>query len=139
MTAMEELSGGFLDNLGMTVTHADGDGMVATITVGPGMHQPYGIVHGGVYCSIVETLGSVGGAMWWGNRGNVVGVSNNTNFIRAVRSGTLEARATPIQRGRSQQLWSVDISDEQGRLVATGQVRLANLASAAGLGQSKEG
>lgn len=53
---------------------------------------------------------------------------DNTNFLRAVREGVLTARATPIHRGRTQQLWTVDITDEQDRLVAKGELRLANLA-----------
>jgi uncharacterized protein (TIGR00369 family) len=56
----------------------------------------------------------------------VVGTSNHTDFLRPVREGTLTATATPVQRGRSQQLWDVAITDEEDRLVATGRVRLAN-------------
>jgi 1,4-dihydroxy-2-naphthoyl-CoA hydrolase len=115
--------------LGFTMTRADGDEVVGRLEIGPQHHQPYGIVHGGVYCSVVETTASVGGAMWFGDRGNVVGVSNHTNFLRAVRSGVLSVRATPVQRGRTQQLWTVEVRDEQDRLVAKGDVRLANLAS----------
>ncbi|MFN2540521.1 MAG: PaaI family thioesterase, partial [Mycobacteriales bacterium] len=90
--------------------------------------QPYGILHGGVLCSVVESVGSVSGAAWYD--GPVVGTSNHTNFLRATREGTLTARSTPIHRGRSQQLWEIDITDEQGRLVAKGQLRLANLDNA---------
>ena len=57
----------------------------------------------------------------------MVGVSNQTDFYRAVTEGTLTAVATPVHRGRSQQVWRVDITDESGRLVAQGQVRLQNL------------
>ena len=93
------------------------------------MLQPYGLLHGGVLCSIVETLGSVGGAVWFGDRGHVVGTSNHTNFLRAVREGdVLTAVATPVHRGRTQQLWTVDVRDEQDRLVAKGELRVANLA-----------
>jgi uncharacterized protein (TIGR00369 family) len=89
--------------------------------------QPFGIVHGGVYCTAVETAGSIGAATWLGERGTVVGVSNHTDFLRAVTSGRLRAVGTPIHRGRSQQLWLVEITDEQQRLVARGQLRLQNL------------
>jgi len=90
--------------------------------------QPYGIVHGGVYCAAVETAASFGGAAWYGDRGHVVGVSNQTDFLRAVRAGELTATATPIHRGRTQQLWLVEITDGDGRLAARGQVRLQNVA-----------
>lgn len=114
--------------LGVEITSATGDEVRATVTVRPELLQPHGLLHGGVLCSVVETVGSVAGAAWFGDRGNVVGTANHTNFLRAVREGTLTAVATPIHRGRSQQLWSVDIRDEQERLVAKGELRVANLA-----------
>jgi 1,4-dihydroxy-2-naphthoyl-CoA hydrolase len=95
--------------------------------VTPALHQPYGIVHGGVHCAAVETAASVGAALWFGDRGTVVGVSNHTDFLRGVRDGELTATATPIHRGGMQQLWLVEVTDEQGRAVARGQVRLQNL------------
>jgi uncharacterized protein (TIGR00369 family) len=88
-------------------------------------------VHGGVYCAVVESAASIGAAMWLGDRGKVVGVSNHTDFLRSVSTGRMTATATPIHRGRSQQLWQVEITDEQQRLVARGQVRLQNLSDPA--------
>jgi uncharacterized protein (TIGR00369 family) len=120
-------AGNFQELLGLEVVEASGDRVVCTCRVRPDMHQPYGILHGGVYCSIVESAASLAGALWLGSEGNVVGVVNTTNFIRATREGTLTATATPLQRGRTQQLWQVEILDEEGRLAAHGQVRLANL------------
>jgi 1,4-dihydroxy-2-naphthoyl-CoA hydrolase len=58
-----------------------------------------------------------------------VGVSNHTNFLKSVRDGErVVATATPVHRGRSQQLWQIEMRDEQDRLVARGEVRLQNLA-----------
>ena len=111
--------------LGLTYKEITKDGVTATFEVTPQLQQPYGILHGGVLCSVVESVGSVSGATWFD--GAVVGTSNHTNFIKATRSGILTARSTPIHRGRTQQLWEVDITDEQGRLIAKGQLRLANL------------
>ncbi|MBV9293574.1 MAG: PaaI family thioesterase [Frankiales bacterium] len=128
-------SGRFQDVLGIELVEATADRVVYTCPVAEHLLQPYGIVHGGVYCSIVETAASVAGAIWFGDRGHVVGVSNNTNFIRAHREGTLTATATPLQRGRTQQLWQVEIVDGQQRLIAHGQVRLANIQNADNLGQ----
>ena len=121
--------------LGFRLTRAEADEVVGSFTIGPQHSQPYGIVHGGVYCSVIETAASVGGAVWFGERGNVVGVSNHTNFLRATREGVLTVRATPVQRGRTQQLWTVEVRDEADRLVAKGDVRLANLATADVIGQ----
>ena len=130
-----ESAGNFQDALGIKLVEASADRVVFTCLIRPVLHQPYGIVHGGVYCTIVETAASVAAAIWLGDQGNVVGVSNSTNFIRATREGTLTATATPLQRGRTQQLWQVAIVDDDERLVAHGQVRLANIRNADQLGQ----
>jgi 1,4-dihydroxy-2-naphthoyl-CoA hydrolase len=129
-------TGNFQELLGIELTEASGDRVVFTCEIQPHLHQPYGIVHGGVYCSMVETAASVAAAIWLGDEGNVVGVANTTNFIRATREGTLTATATPLQRGRTQQLWQVEIVDDDQRLVAHGQVRLANIRDADRLAKS---
>ncbi len=122
--------GGFAEDVGMELVEADGDHVVLDLKITPRLHQPYGIVHGGIHCALVETAASIGAAVWLGGDGKVVGVSNQTDFLRAVSEGTLRTTATPIHRGRLQQLWAVDITDESGRLVAKGQVRLQNLRGA---------
>ncbi len=122
-----DMLGPFATWLGLTLTSADGDEVTATWTAEPRHHQPHGIVHGGVHCSVVETLASIGGALWFGDRGRVVGVSNSTDFYRAVSGGELTSVATPLHRGRSQQVWVVQTHDRTGRLVSRGQVRLQNL------------
>jgi uncharacterized protein (TIGR00369 family) len=119
--------GAFVRHLGVEFGEVSADSVTATWTANPDLHQPYGIVHGGVHCSVIETLASVGAATWMGDRGQVVGVNNNTDFYRAVREGTLTSTATPIHRGRSQQVWVVETHDSDGRLAARGQVRLQNL------------
>ena len=124
---VEQTAGPFIDHLGLRVTELSGDQVRAEWTAGERHHQPYGIVHGGVHCSVVETLASVGAATWLGERGQVVGVNNNTDFYRAVREGELTSTATPLHRGRSQQVWLVETVDAEGRTVARGQVRLQNL------------
>ena len=120
---------GFDRLLGLEITSAGPDEVRATLPVTPALHQPHGLLHGGVLCTVVETLGSVGGAAWYGDRGHVVGTTNTTHLLRSVREGVLHALATPVHRGRSSQLWSVEVRDEQERLVARGDLRLANLAA----------
>jgi len=122
-----DFTGDFVRHLGVEMTEVTGDRVVAHWEAAPKHHQPYGIVHGGVHCSVVETLASVGAAMWLGDRGKVVGVNNNTDFYRGVSDGLLSSTATPVHRGRSQQVWIVETLDADGRLVARGQVRLQNL------------
>ena len=127
-------AGGFNEAIGMEFEAVGPDEVVIRLSIGPHLHQPYGIVHGGVWCSVVETAASIGASFWFGDRGNVVGVSNHTDFVRAVREGEVVARATPIHRGRTAQLWLVEIHDDADRLIARGQVRLQNLESAKDLG-----
>ena len=93
-----------------------------------------GVAVTSVHASVVETAASIAGAAWLGDRGQVVGVNNSTDFLRAVREGTLRAVAEPVHRGRLQQLWVVEIRDETDRLVARGQVRLQNILDAGQLG-----
>ena len=119
---------GFDGTIGLSYDKAEGDEVLARFSVTPALLQPYGIVHGGVYCSVVESTASVGGARWFGDRGNVVGVSNHTNFFKAVGEGEMRVRATPVQQGRTQQLWTVEVRTDEGTLIAKGDVRLANLA-----------
>ena len=122
-----ETTGQFADWLGIELVETTGDRVVATWSAEPKLHQPYGIVHGGVHCSVVETLASIGAAFWIGEKGKVVGVNNNTDFYRAVSEGTLSSTAVPLHRGRSQQVWVVETHTEDGKLASRGQVRLQNL------------
>ena len=120
----------FDDELGLRFTELSPDGARAELEVKPKLLQPLGLVHGGVYCSMIESLASVAAYTWLnasGDGGNVVGVNNNTDFLRSINSGTVYARAEPIHRGRRQQLWLVTITDDNDRVVARGQVRLQNL------------
>ncbi len=118
---------GFSRLLGMRFDEMTADRVVLRWDVTPDLLQPAGILHGGVHAAAVETAASVGGGLWLGERGRVVGVANQTDFLRAVTEGTLTATASPIHRGRSQQLWQVEICDAADRVVARGQVRLQNL------------
>ena len=122
-----DITGPFVAHLGLEFTEVSGDSVVATWSAAPKLHQPYGIVHGGVHCSVVETLASVGAAYWMGEQGKVVGVNNNTDFYRAVSEGTLTSTATPLHRGRSQQVWLVETLTADGKVASRGQVRLQNL------------
>ncbi len=118
---------GFNALLGMRFDRVEPDGVSISMDVRPDLLQPYGIVHGGVWCSVVETAASVAAARWFGDRGRVVGVSNHTDFLRAIGGGSVTATASPIHRGRLQQLWLVEIRDDSERLIARGEVRIQNL------------
>lgn len=123
----EIVNQGLAEALGFVFDELGPDRAVLSFTVGAQHLQPYGIVHGGVYCAAVETAASIPAALWFGERGTVVGVANHTNFLRAIRAGRVVATATPVHRGRSQQLWQIEMRDDEDRLVARGEVRLQNL------------
>ena len=120
----------YVGHTGIELTDASEDHAEGRLEINENHHQPYGVVHGGVYCTMIETLASTGAALWAMGRGiaGAVGVSNKTDFLRATSEGVLLGRATPIHRGRTQQLWQVDIvREDDGKLVAQGQVRLQNV------------
>jgi 1,4-dihydroxy-2-naphthoyl-CoA hydrolase len=114
---------GFDETLGLRFVRISYDEIVGELDVGPALLQPYGLVHGGVYSAMVESLASVGAALNLRPLGmHTVGLDNHTSFLRAVRSGTLCGRARPLARGRRTQVWEVDVTQE-GQLVASGRVR----------------
>jgi uncharacterized protein (TIGR00369 family) len=98
------------------------------LELGPTHHQPFGLVHGGVYATVVESAASIGATAKAAEVGMAaVGVNNNTSFLRSMREGRVEVRADAVHQGRTQQLWRVQITDDAGRLVAVGDVRLQNV------------
>jgi uncharacterized protein (TIGR00369 family) len=113
----------------LVYTEVTPDGSKAELEVKPTLLQPMGIVHGGVFCSVIESMASISAYVWLAEHGGggVVGVNNNTDFLRATTSGTLYGVSEPLHRGRRQQLWLVTIRDQRDRVVARGQVRLQNL------------
>jgi 1,4-dihydroxy-2-naphthoyl-CoA hydrolase len=128
----------FDELIGIRNVEISPDRCVSVTEVRPELHQPFGIVHGGVYATIIESLASIGANAWLGISSGLcaVGVSNHTDFLRSARGGRLRAEATPIQRGQTFQLWSVTVTDGDGRLCAHGKVRLANLPKLAAPGSS---
>jgi uncharacterized protein (TIGR00369 family) len=121
--------GPFAAFLGIEVTEASGDEVRARWTVTEALLQPYGLLHGGAHCGVVETLASLAASLWLGADGRVVGTTNSTDFYRAARSGDqLVSVARPLHRGRSRQVWRVETYDSQDRLVSAGQVAIQNLA-----------
>jgi len=113
-------------HLGLQIVSVDEQGVRATLEAGPKHQQPMGILHGGAWCSIVETAASYGAGFLAMSRGatGVVGISNQTDFLRSHSEGTLEVTARPLHAGRRQHLWEVLIHrPSDGALVARGQVR----------------
>lgn len=120
----------YVSHTGIELTEATPDRARGRLEINENHHQPYGVVHGGVYCTLAETIASTGAAVWAMEQGmaGAVGLSNTTDFLRATSDGVLIAEATPIHRGRTGQLWEVTMTRESdGKLVAHSQVRLHNV------------
>lgn len=113
--------------LGIEYVEVTADRVILRLPVDDRLLQPYGLVHGGVYASLAESAASIGAAIALSKEGGAVGLSNHTDFLHAVRGGELTATATPMDVGRSTQLWLVDIVDEEARLAASSRVRMYNL------------
>ncbi len=119
----------FVDAAGLVVDEASGQKVVAHIDVGPSHHTPWGIVHGGVYATAVESAASIGACLAVEDRELIaVGLTNTTHFLRSIAAGRVRVEAVPLNQGRTQQLWRVDITDGSERLIAHGEVRLQNVA-----------
>lgn len=115
----DELQG--LDaTLGIRYTHVASGKVTAELPVAQHLLQPVGLVNGGVYCALAESVGSLAGMVMAG--GPVVGVNNNTDFISSVRAGVISAEATPLQTGRRTQLWQI-LMTHRGELVARTTLR----------------
>jgi 1,4-dihydroxy-2-naphthoyl-CoA hydrolase len=103
--------------------------VVGSIAADERHHQPWGVIHGGLYTTAIESFATTGAFEAVRENGmKAVGVANVTDFLRPHQSGRLAVVATPIQQGRTQQLWQVEIRrPEDQKLVARGQVRLQNV------------
>jgi uncharacterized protein (TIGR00369 family) len=98
----------------------------ARLPVLPRVCQPMGIVHGGVYAAIAESLASMGTADGVIALGKVpLGMSNNTSFLRPVGDGQVHARAEAFHRGRTSWVWDVEMRNDDGKLCATSRVTIA--------------
>ncbi|WP_138759421.1 PaaI family thioesterase [Modestobacter altitudinis] len=118
----------FVAATGLELTEVTGTRVAGSIDLGPTHHTPWGVVHGGVYCTVVESAASIGASTAVAERGQFsVGVSNQTDFLRPMTAGRLDVVAEPVQQGKTLQLWLVTLTREDGKLVARGQVRLQNV------------
>ena len=119
----------FMAATGLELDEVTGTRVAGHIEVGPQHHTPWGVVHGGVYCTVVESAASVGASTAVADRGQFsVGVNNSTDFLRPMTTGRLDVVAEPVQQGKTLQLWLVTLTrTEDGKAVARGQVRLQNV------------
>ena len=113
-------------HLGFEIIEVKEDSARARVPVTNRTLQPYGLVHGGVYAALAESLASMATAAAVWEDGNIaVGLSNATSFVRPATAGTVHAAAVRRHRGRTTWIWDVDMTDDQGRLCATTRVTMA--------------
>jgi uncharacterized protein (TIGR00369 family) len=112
--------------LGFELLEADGDRCRARFAVERRVQQPFGLVHGGAYAALAESMASWATVIAVAPRGNIaVGQSNSTTFLRPVTEGTVHAEGKPRHRGRTTWVWDVEFTDDGGRVCALSRVTLA--------------
>ncbi len=109
------------DKLGIRITDYDPDRLVATMPVA-GNEQPFGLLHGGATCALMETIGSWAGALHAGPDKQVVGIELNASYLRGATSGVVTAVCTPVRRGRTLATVLIQVTDDEGRPTASGRL-----------------
>ena len=117
---------GLAAGLGIEVLELTRERVVATMPVDERTRQPFGLLHGGASIALAETVASLGAVTHVDpERFSAVGLEINGNHLRAKTEGLVRATATPIHVGRSTQVWSIEIADEEGRLVCLSRCTMA--------------
>ncbi|MEZ4629859.1 MAG: hotdog fold thioesterase [Deinococcales bacterium] len=115
-----------LGTLDMKFEMVTADKVVISMPVGPKVHQPYGLLHGGASVALAETVASVGAiANLEEGKQSAVGQEINANHLRPVKEGTITATGTPIYRGKRSQVWHIEIKDEAERLICISRCTMA--------------
>jgi 1,4-dihydroxy-2-naphthoyl-CoA hydrolase len=111
--------GTILEALGVRQVEMTKDRVVMELDIGPRVHQPMGILHGGASSVLAESAGSMGAFMNCNPESQfAVGIDLNISHLKSKREGVLRATATPIRKGKSVHVWNVDLTDEGGDMVA---------------------
>jgi 1,4-dihydroxy-2-naphthoyl-CoA hydrolase len=118
--------------LDVEVLEAGPERVVLRLPVTWKVHQPYGILHGGVSALLAESAASFGGALAAGVDRNVVGIELNASHLRSVRDGHITATATPLRVGRTVQVWSITVTDDQDQAICAARCTLAVLGAPGG-------
>lgn len=117
---------GFDRLYGLELVSVSEEEVLARVQVRDELKQPMGLVHGGVYASLAESMASLATALAVGEQGaSAVGLSNNTSFLRPVTTGTIHARATRLHRGRTTWVWDVLFTDDEQRHCAATRMTIA--------------
>jgi uncharacterized protein (TIGR00369 family) len=126
MSGPEDTPAGFAEEIGVEWINLDPDDARARIRVEPRHLQPNGVVHGGVYASLAESVTSASTYGAVRDDGMVAfGQANHSTFLRPITGGHINARATPRQRGRTVWVWDVELTDDDGRPCALVRMTIA--------------
>lgn len=126
MSKPSEQPSGFAEYIGTEWLSFDIDDARARIAVEPRHLQPDGIVHGGVYASLAESVCSAAAYNAVKDDGQIaMGMANSTTFLRPIREGHVNAAARTRQRGRTTWVWDVELSDDDGRVCALVRMTVA--------------
>ncbi len=120
------------DLLDVETLEADAGRVVLRLPVTWKVHQPYGILHGGISALLAESAASFGAALAAGPGRNVVGIELNASHLRSVSEGHLTAEATPVRVGRTLQVWRIALTDDEGRAICEARCTLAVLGTPEG-------
>jgi uncharacterized protein (TIGR00369 family) len=120
------------DLLDVEVLEAGPERVVMRLPVDWRVHQPYGLLHGGVSALLAESAASFGAALAAGPGHGVVGIELNASHLRSVRDGHLTAEATPLRVGRTIQVWRIGLTDDDGRAICEARCTLAVLGAPGG-------
>src|SRR5580658_10421715 len=118
--------------LGVEFLEATPERVVMRLPVDWRVHQPYGLLHGGVSALLAESAASFGAALAAGPGHGVVGIELNASHLRSVRDGHLTAEATPLRVGRTIQVWRIGLTDDDGRAICEARCTLAVLGAPGG-------
>jgi 1,4-dihydroxy-2-naphthoyl-CoA hydrolase len=120
--------GTMVEHIGIIITELGNDFLKGTMPVDHRTVQPMGILHGGASVALAETLGSLAANLVVDSEKNYcVGLDINANHIRAARKGKVTGIAKPLHLGSSTQVWSIEIVDEDNRLVCISRLTMAIL------------
>jgi uncharacterized protein (TIGR00369 family) len=109
------------EKLGIRIVDYDPERLVATMPV-EGNEQPFGLLHGGATCSLMETIGSWAAMLGAGPERRAVGIELNASYVRSPRSGTVTAVCTPVRRGRTLATFLIEVTDDAGKVTASGRL-----------------
>ncbi len=116
----ERNQGTLMQTLKIEFTDIGDDFLIARMPVTAAVHQPDGVLHGGATAALAETVGSSAAAVFCNQEGHMLrGIDVSAKHVRGVRTGYVYAKAMPLHKGKTMQVWSIEITDDEQRLVSS--------------------